>query len=56
MKPYDVVLLTERRYECPVEPNWYEQNILTEDGYVMAALEGYGSYIIVHTSYIPIHF
>ena len=42
MKKYDVILLTEGRYENPSEPDWYDQQILTEDGYVMAALEHYG--------------
>ena len=42
MMKYDVVLLTESRYENPPNPDWYEQQILTEDGYVMAALEQYG--------------
>ncbi len=42
MKSYDVILLTEQRYENPPEPDWYEQNILTEDGYVIAALERHG--------------
>ena len=39
---YDVVLLTESRYENPLDPDWYEQQILTEDGYVMAALQQHG--------------
>jgi len=39
---YDVVLLTDARYENPPTPDWYEQQILTEDGYVIAALEGKG--------------
>jgi glutathione synthase/RimK-type ligase-like ATP-grasp enzyme len=42
MKKYDVILLTERRYENPPNPDWYGQQILTEDGYVIAALEHNG--------------
>ena len=42
MMKYDVVLLTESRYENPPNPDWYEQQILTEDGYVMAALQQHG--------------
>jgi glutathione synthase/RimK-type ligase-like ATP-grasp enzyme len=42
MKKYDVILLTERRYENPPNPDWYDQQILTEDGYVIAALEHNG--------------
>ncbi|MFN0035148.1 MAG: RimK family alpha-L-glutamate ligase [Saprospiraceae bacterium] len=42
MKKYDVILLTEHRYENPPEPDWYDQQILTEDGYVIAALERHG--------------
>lgn len=42
MKQYDVILLTESRYENPPNPDWYEQNILTEDGYVIAELERQG--------------
>lgn len=39
---YDVALLTDSRYENPPSPDWYEQQILTEDGYVIAALERKG--------------
>lgn len=39
---WDVVLLTESRYENPLDPDWYEQQILTEDGFVMAALQQHG--------------
>ncbi len=42
MKIYDVVLLTEQRYESPKEVNNYIQNILTEDGLVEKALEKLG--------------
>ncbi len=39
MKKYDVVLLTEPRYENPQAPNWYETQILNEDKIVRDALE-----------------
>lgn len=42
MKPYDLILLTEARYENPVEPDWYKQQILLEDSLLMAALEQRG--------------
>lgn len=42
MKPYDLILLTEARYENPVEPDWYKQQILLEDSLLMAALEHRG--------------
>ena len=42
MKKYDIVLLTESRYENPVNPDWYVKNILTEDGLVQGALEKHG--------------
>lgn len=42
MKPYDLILLTEARYENPVEPDWYKQQILLEDSLLMAALEKRG--------------
>ena len=38
----DVVLLTEARYESPVDPDWYKQQILHEDVLVAAALERVG--------------
>jgi glutathione synthase/RimK-type ligase-like ATP-grasp enzyme len=42
MKKYDVALLTDSRYENPTDPDWYEQQILTEDGFVISALERKG--------------
>ena len=42
MSTFDVVLLTESRYEDPTEVDWYVENILTEDGLVQAALERQG--------------
>jgi glutathione synthase/RimK-type ligase-like ATP-grasp enzyme len=48
MKPYDVILLTESRYEKPTNPNWYVQNILTEDQLVREALERRGLRVARH--------
>lgn len=45
MKQYDVILLTESRYEKPTNPNWYVQNILTEDRLVQEALERRGLHV-----------
>ncbi|MBK7407017.1 MAG: hypothetical protein IPJ40_02440 [Saprospirales bacterium] len=42
MKLYDITLLTESRYERPVNPDWYKQNILTEDRLLQEALERRG--------------
>ncbi|MBL4716833.1 MAG: hypothetical protein JKX95_09375 [Bacteroidia bacterium] len=42
MKDFDVVLLTESRYDQPTEVGWYIENILTEDGMVKDALEKKG--------------
>lgn len=39
---YDIVLLTEARYENPVEKNWYINQVLQEDGLVQKALEKQG--------------
>lgn len=41
-KIFDVVVLTDDRYVAPENPNWYVQNILTEDGLVVKALEAKG--------------
>ena len=46
MKEYDIVLLTESRYEKPVTPNWYEQNILDDDKLLQHALEQKGLSVI----------
>jgi glutathione synthase/RimK-type ligase-like ATP-grasp enzyme len=42
MVTFDVILLTESRYENPANPDWYDRQILTEDGFVIAALEREG--------------
>ena len=39
---YDVILLTESRYENPPNPDWYEQQILNEDGVVINAMQKQG--------------
>ena len=47
MKPYDVALLTDRRYtaNAAAEGDWYLQNILDDDGLLQNALarQGLGS-------------
>src|SRR5690554_5254952 len=42
MPEYDVVILTDSRYENPVAPGAYVQNVLTEDRLVLEALENTG--------------
>jgi len=42
LKDFDVVLLTESRYDQPTKVDWYIENILTEDGMVKDALEKNG--------------
>ena len=39
MNKYDIILLTEERYENPKKINWYIKNILTEDNLVLEALK-----------------
>lgn len=39
---FDVVLLTEARFDKPLNPDWYAQQVLQEDGLVQAALEKKG--------------
>jgi hypothetical protein len=38
MPDLDVVLLTEARYESPVDPDWYKQQILDDDALLAPAL------------------
>ena len=38
----DITLVTEDRYENPTEPDWYDLQILQEDGLVRNALEAHG--------------
>ena len=40
--PYDITILTDRRYVDPVSPTPYTDNILLEDGLVRKALENKG--------------
>jgi len=42
MPQYDLVLLTESRFENPVLPNWYAEQILTEDRILTEALQRRG--------------
>ncbi len=46
MKPIDVVILTEKRYENPVERNAYINNVLLEDQLVKEALEQLGLQVL----------
>ncbi|MDG1780443.1 MAG: hypothetical protein P8H59_05815 [Flavobacteriales bacterium] len=39
---FDVTILTESRYVNPVNPDWYDEQVLTEDRLVMTALEKNG--------------
>ena len=39
---YDVVILTDYRYENPKETNWYIQQVLTEDQLLQEELEKKG--------------
>ena len=36
---YDIVILTDCRYENPEKTDWYIEQILLEDGLVKSALE-----------------
>lgn len=42
MATHDVLLLTEARYEHPVDPDWYVQQILEDDALLAAALQKHG--------------
>lgn len=46
---WDITLLTDRRWVNVKDPDWYAQQILDEDGLVMAALEKQG--LKVHRTY-----
>ncbi len=41
-KTIDIALVTEDRFEQPLNPNWNEQQIMNEDGLLIAALHVYG--------------
>ncbi len=42
MESYDIIILTDERYETPDETNWYQANILSEERLLMAGLEARG--------------
>ncbi len=42
MKQYDITLVTAAEYEHPIDPDWYVQQVLEEDGLVQRALEEAG--------------
>jgi glutathione synthase/RimK-type ligase-like ATP-grasp enzyme len=42
MKEYDIIILTDERYELPDEMNWYQANLLGEERLLMAGLEARG--------------
>ncbi len=42
MEDYDIIILTDERYEAPDETNWYQANILGEERLLMAGLEARG--------------
>lgn len=46
LKKYDVVLLTEQKYINPSTVDWYTDQVLTEDGLVLDALEKSGLHAI----------
>ncbi len=43
---YDIVILTDSRYENPEKTNWYIDQVLLEDGLVQKALEATGLKVI----------
>ena len=46
MPKYDIILLTESRYENPTKKNAYISNILLEDRLLMAAIEKLGLSVV----------
>lgn len=42
MEDYDIIILTDERYEVPDETNWYQANILGEERLLMKGLEARG--------------
>lgn len=42
MESYDIIILTDDRYEVPDETNWYQANILSEERLLMTGLEARG--------------
>jgi glutathione synthase/RimK-type ligase-like ATP-grasp enzyme len=43
---YDIIILTDSRYEKPVKTDWYIDQVLLEDGLVQKALEAKGLKVI----------
>ena len=43
---YDVVILTDKRYEDPKSIDWYIQQVLTEDQLLILELEKFGLRVI----------
>ena len=43
---YDIVILTDCRYQNPKKTDWYIEQILLEDGLVQSALEKKGLKVI----------
>ena len=43
---YDVVILTDKRYEDPKSIDWYIQQVLTEDQLLLLELEKFGLRVI----------
>ena len=41
-RPFDITILTDSRYVNPINPGWYEKNILLEDGMLQEAFEKLG--------------
>jgi hypothetical protein len=42
MQDYDIIILTDQRYETPDETNWYQAQLLGEERLLMAGLEARG--------------
>ncbi len=42
MESYDIIILTDERYEMPDESNWYVAQLLGEERLLMAGLEAHG--------------
>ena len=50
---YDIVILTDSRYEKPDKTDWYIEQILLEDGLVQKALEEKGLKVIRKSQFHP---
>ena len=42
MESYDIIILTDERYETPDESRWYQAQLLGEERFLMAGLEARG--------------